>query len=349
MDNLEQRAVIKYLHKKGLTPKQIYEDMQCTLGQSCPSYTMVKKWAAEFKRGRVSIADDPRPGRPTTATNPHNVAIICDMIMKDRRLKVREIADIVGISYERTQNIIVNELGFSKVSARWVPKLLSVEQKITRLTISRDCLDLYEADPQDFLDRYVTMDETWVHHYTPETKQQSKQWVRAGSPPPKKAKAILSANKVMASVFWDAKGVIMVDYLQKGTTINSDYYCELLRRLREELKVKRPGLLTKKVLFHQDNARVHTSLKSMAEIHNCGFELLPHPPYSPDLAPSDFHLFPNLKKHMGGKKFLTNDEVQAEVDTYFEDLEESFFKSGVLALESRWNKCKDLDGDYVEK
>ena len=79
---------------------------------------MVKKWAAEFKRGRVSIADDHGPGRPTTATNPHNVAIICEILMKDPRLKVREIADIVGISYERIQNIIVNELGLSRVSTR---------------------------------------------------------------------------------------------------------------------------------------------------------------------------------------------------------------------------------------
>ena len=134
------------------------------------------------------------------------------------------------------------------------------------------------------------MAETWVYHYTPESKQQSKQWKQPDEPTPKKAKAILSAGKVMASVFCDARGVIMVDYLSKDQTINSTYFCTLLRRLGEEIKKKRSGLLRQKVLFHQDNARVHTSVESMAQIRDCGFELLPHPAYSPDLAPSDFHL-----------------------------------------------------------
>ena len=69
-------------------------------------------------------------------------------------------------------------------------------------------------------------------------------------------------------VYTDCKGVIMVDYLAKGETINSAYYCTLLRRLREEIKSKRHGMLSKKVLLHQDNARVHTSTQSLAEIHN---------------------------------------------------------------------------------
>lgn len=112
MDKIEQRAVIKYLFKKGLTPKNIHNDMTETLGESAPSYTTVKKWVAEFKRGRESIEDDPRSGRPTTSTTPENIHKVCDLILENRRLTIKEIADTIGISYERTQNIIINELGF---------------------------------------------------------------------------------------------------------------------------------------------------------------------------------------------------------------------------------------------
>ena len=111
----------------------------------------------------------------------------------------------------------------------------------------------------------------------------------------------LSGNKVMATVFWDARGVIHIDYLQKGRIISGEYYTNLLDQFSEDLKKKRRHLAKIKVIFHHDNARVHTYLVSMTKFHELRYELLPHPPYSPDLAPSDFFLFPNLKKWLGGK------------------------------------------------
>ena len=89
------------------------------------------------------------------------------------------------------------------------------------------------------------------------------------------------------------------DYLQKGRTINGEYYTNLLDRFNEDLKKKRLHLAKEKALFHQDIARVHTCVLSMAKFH----ELLPHPPYSPDLDPSDYFLFSNLKKWLGGNRF----------------------------------------------
>ena len=104
----------------------------------------------------------------------------------------------------------------------------------------------------------------------------------------------MSANKVMATVFWDARGIIHIDYLQKGKAINGEYYANLLDRFNEDLKRKRPHMAKKKVL-------VHTCAVSMAKLYELGYELVPHPPYSPDLALSDYFLFPNLKKWLGGE------------------------------------------------
>jgi len=118
--------------------------------------------------------------------------------------------------------------------------------------------------------------------------------------------------------------------------------------LKEELKKKRPRLARKKVLFHQDN-KSYKSTVAMAKLHELGYELIPHPPYSPDLAPCDFFLFPNLKIWLGGKKFSSNEKVIVAVNEYFADFETTYFSDGIKKLETRWTKCIALDGDYVEK
>ena len=122
----------------------------------------------------------------------------------------------------------------------------------------------------------------------------AKQWVFVGERAPRKAMTVKSANKFMATVFWDARGMIYIDHLEKEKTITGAYYALLLHLSSEEIKKKRPHL--KKILFHQDNVRVHTSAVSMAKIIELKFVLLQLPPYLPDLASSDFVLFPNLKK-----------------------------------------------------
>ena len=78
------------------------------------------------------------------------------------------------------------------------------------------------------------MNETWVHHFTPKTKEQAKQ--------SKKAKTVPSVGSVMASVFWNAYGIILIDYFQKGKIVNGEYYANLLQRLGDEMKKKRPHL-----------------------------------------------------------------------------------------------------------
>ena len=149
----------------------------------------------------------------------------------------------------------------------------------------------------------MTVDETWIHYYEPENKAQSRQWVGPGS---KKFKTQPSAGMVMATVFWDAKGVIMVDFLPKRSTITGVYYANLLDQLRTAICGKRRGKLSKGVLLQQDNARVHTCKVAMDAVERNGYELIPYSAYSPDRAPSDFFLFPNLKKDIRGLHFRSD-------------------------------------------
>jgi histone-lysine N-methyltransferase SETMAR len=349
MEKLEIRAVIKYLYKKGLKGDEIHTDMVNVLGNDAPSRATVFNWLAEFKRGRSTIDDEPRSGRPKTATTEEIIEYVHDMVIDDRRLTKQEIADAMGISTERVLHILKNELGLRKLLTRWVPHSLTLDQKRIRVRLSQQHLDRFRKNKTDFVRRFITMDETWVYHYDPELRQQTAEWTEPGCSAPKQVKGSKSSKKIMASVFWDAKGILMIDYLQTGKTITGEYYCSLLDQLDVKIREKRPGLKKKKIIFHQDNAPAHKSALTISKLTELKYELLEHPPYSPDLAPSDFHLFPNLKKSLRGKRFSSNEEVIAAIEGYFEGLPENHFSTGIHELENRWNKCIELKGDYIEE
>ena len=114
-----------------------------------------------------------------------------------------------------------------KLTVRWVPKSLSDEQMATRASVCSALLKRFRSK-DEFHWRLVTVDEAWVHYYEPENKAQSRQWVGPGSRRPKKFKTQPSAGKVMATVFWDAEGVIMLNFLPKRSTITGGYYANLL-------------------------------------------------------------------------------------------------------------------------
>jgi hypothetical protein len=121
------------------------------------------------------------------------------------------------------------------------------------------------------------VDETWIHHYIPKTKEQSKQWVSSGESAPKKAKTLPSAGKIMATVFWDSQRIILINYLEKSKTITGASYSSLLDRLKTELQEKYPRLAHKKIHFHH-NAPAHSSGAVVAKLMQLGFQLVPHHP-----------------------------------------------------------------------
>ena len=170
-----------------------------------------------------------------------------------------------------------------------------------------------------------------------------------GSSGPIKFKSERSVKKVIATVFWDSEGVVPVDFLEGKKTVTGAYYVEVLWKLRAKLAEKRPGKLHRGILFHHDNAPAHSSQIIRDILREFRWELLPHPPYSPDLAPSNFFLFPKLKKNLKGVYFTDTNEAKQTAKTWLTKWSADYFKNGIKGWKHRLEKCIDLDGDYVEK
>jgi len=111
--------------------------------------------------------------------------------------------------------------------------------------------------------------------------------------------------------------------------------------------VRKIWFAKERIIFHQDNAPTHKSVLAMGKLRDLHYELLEHPPYSPDLAPSDFCLFPKLKLFLAGQRFSSNQEAIAAVEGYFADLTKNHYRDRIMVLEHRWNKCISLKGDNV--
>ena len=154
----------------------------------------------------------------------------------------------------------------------------------------------------------------------------------------------------MLTICWDSEGPILEDFLEKGSTINSARYCDLLaKRLKPAIRTKRRGLLTKKVLLQHDNARPHVAKATTETINKIRFEVLEHPAYSPDLALSYYHLFAPLKDALRCRKVSSDEAVQKAVHKWLCDQPKTFFSDGIYKLVDCWNKCIKMSRYYVGK
>ena len=146
-----------------------------------------------------------------------------------------------------------------------------------------------------------------------------------GSSRSKKFRVQKSAGKILASIFWNQDGKL-INYLPKGQTIKEEYSLYLLVQLKDGLKEKCRGKFSKGVLFLYDKAPAHRALAMQKKLAYLGFQCLDHPPYSPDLAPSNYHLFPGLKKQMKGHHFSSDAEIIAAAETWLDGQISEFFE-----------------------
>jgi len=232
--------------------------IQQAFGDDAMSITRLKEWYNSFKDGSTSVDSEPRHGRPSTSRNDNVINQVWTLIMQDRRITVQELADEVGVSIGSVHAILTADLGLRRVSAKFLPKLLMMEQKQLRLEIAQDMLDCVESD-FNFLNTMITGDESWVYGYDPETKAQSSQWKHPSSPSPKKARQVCSNVKVLLTVFFNSRGVVHREYAPQGQTVIKEYYEGVICHLRNAVRRKRLDLWAAKTWqLHHDNAPAHS-------------------------------------------------------------------------------------------
>lgn len=344
----EIRSVIRFLNAKKVKPSEIYRQICEVYGQTAMSDSMVRRWVRQFNEGRDQVHDEERCGRPSLVTD-ELVHAIEEKLKQNRKFTISALAmEFPQISRSLIHEIVNEKLKFRKLCSRWVPKILTEQHKKQRMGSALQFLTRYNEDGDDFLSRIVTGDETWVSYDTPETKRQSMEWRHTSSPTKVKPKQILTPRKLMCTVFWDRKGILLIDFLPRGQTINAHVYCETIKKLRRAIQNKRRGLLSKGVVFFHDNARPHTANVTKELLQEFDWDVFDHPPYSPDLAPSDFHLFLHLKSFLGGRHFNDDDELKEHVTTWLKTQAATFYEEGIQKLVPRYDKCLQNFGSYVE-
>ena len=166
---------------------------------------------------------------------------------------------------------------------------------------------------------------------------------------PKKFKQTLLNKRMMATVFWDRKGILLTEFMAPGTTIMSEVDCETLTKLWRLIQNKRHGMLTKGVVLLHDNVRPHTMVCTNALIKLFNWEISYHPPYSSHLVPSDYHFFTKMKVWLATQRFHTNKGLLDGVNNWLHNLAAPFFDEGLHKLVSQYDMCLNVDGNYVEK
>ena len=147
--------------------------------------------------------------------------------------------------------------------------------------------------------------------------KRKRSWGYPSEPPKAVPKAGLHPKKVLLSIWWDWQGILYFELLPSNPTINSDVYCDRLEKLKTVEQEKRLSLSNLKgIIFQHDNAKPLASLKTRKKLLELNWDVLPHPPYSPDLVPSDFHLLRSLQKFLDGENFSGREDIKLTLLQY---------------------------------
>lgn len=328
------RGLLLYDFKSGESAVASSRRINAAFGEGTVSKRTAQDWFKRFRDGDFNLKDSVRSGRASEFDNER----LCQLVKSNPRQTTRELAQVLGVHHSTIADHL-HQMGKVYKLAQWVPHDLSERDRQRRAEVATFLLSYRRTE--NWLNSIVTGDEKWCLYVNIKRRRS---WVDKGEEPEPQPKAGLHPQKVMLCVWWDCKGIIHYELLPRNTTLTADLYCQQLDRLAAKIVEKRPNHGT--VRFLHDNARPHTARVTRQKLIDFGWEVLPHPPYSPDLAPTDYHLFLSLSNAMQGKTFIDEDDMERWLNNFFESKPEEFYAGGIKSLYEKWQKVIDCDGDY---
>ena len=184
-----------------------------------------------------------------------------------------------------------------------MPHLLADEQKQSRVRLASQVIEKYDKRDPHRLEEIVTGDETWIYHFQPDSKAKNKVWVSSEGDRPVIACRCKTSNRMLYAIFFDSKGPVLQIPVKKGSSVTGKFYRESVLTQLVDFYQECTGVCGIKLL--RDNAPAHKSTTVQEYLKESGLDVLDHPPYSPDLSPCDFWLFPRLKEMLAEHRFVS--------------------------------------------
>lgn len=310
-------------------------------GDHALSERTCQRWFGRFKSGNFDLEDEERAGRPTIFEDEELEALLD----QDPSQTQEELGKTLGVTQQAISHRL-KAMGMIRKVGNWVPYELKPRDVERRFFTCEQLLQRQER--KGFLHRIVTGDEKWIHYDNPKRRAT---WGYPGHASSSTAKANIHGEKIMLCIWWDQLGVVYYELLKPNETVTGKLYRRQMMRLSRELKKKRPQYQQRhdKVILQHDNARPHVAQPVKTYLETLKWEVLPHPLYSPDIAPSDYHLFRSMQHGLADQHFSNYDELKKWLDEWIAAKQANFWRDGIYELSERWKKVVASDGQYFEQ
>ena len=339
MKNRKIRLLYLYEFKLGSSAAEAHRNITRAFSQVTVTIRTVQLWFKRFRSGVTSLEEKKGRGRKSELDHDQ----LKEVIEANPRTTAREVSLQLEVSHTTVLNHL-RAIGTIKKLDKWVPHQLSEKQQIRRFEVASSLLLRNKKEP--FLDRILTCDEKWILY---DNTRRCGQWLDYDEHPKHYPKPDLHPKKVMVTVWWTAMGVIHYSFLESGESITAESYSRELAICHKKLQEKCPSLVNRKgVILLHDNARPHIGKVTQKKLSDLDIEVLPHPPYSPDLSPTDYHIFKHLNNYLRDEKFADQRAVENAFANFINGQNSQFYRVGIEKLVERWQKCVDAEGNYFD-